>query len=68
MEIQRGDIVDCGAYGHEIYVCSIEDEKRFWGTDSLDEYEKGNNARGWYFYTSCVENIIGNVEDEDEEE
>lgn len=68
MDIQVGDIVECGAYGHKIYVCSIEDEKRFWGTDELEEYEKGQNARGWFFNICNIEAVIGNVDDDDDDE
>lgn len=58
MDIKEGYIVDCGNYGHEIYVCWVEGDK-FWGTDSFDEYEKGNDARGWYFNVSSVREIVG---------
>ena len=37
-DLEPGMIVNCGAYGDGIIVCSIHDEHRFWGTDDKEEY------------------------------
>ena len=59
-DLEPGMIVNCGAYGDGIIVCSIHDEHRFWGTDDKEEYqENGRDASGWYFDVADVEDIVG---------
>lgn len=63
-DLAPGMIVNCGAYGDGIVVCSITDDHRFWGTDDKEDYfENGENASGWYFDVSSVEDIVGSVSD-----
>jgi hypothetical protein len=68
-DLEPGMIVNCGAYGDGIIVCSIHDENRFWGTDDIEDYkENGPNASGWYFDVNTIEDITGSVDGEDDDD
>jgi len=68
-DLEPGMIVNCGAYGDGIIVCSIHDEHRFWGTDDIEDYKKnGPDASGWYFDVGDIEDIVGNANDDDDDD
>jgi len=67
-DLEPGMIVNCGVYGDNIIVSSIHDDHRFWGTDNKEDYlSNGENASGWYFDVSDVEDIIGSVHDTEDD-
>jgi len=67
-ELTSGDILDMGPYGTNIIFIHDQDGERFWGTDDADEYlELGDEASGWYFHYGDIEDLMGNVHDDDDE-
>lgn len=67
-DLQPGDLLDMGEYGDSIIFINDYDGSRFWGTDNVEDFrESGEDASGWYFEYADIQDILGNVHDDDDE-